>query len=295
MPCIPALLLLVLSCAGTPQGNPSPQRDLQNLLDEPGVKIAAVLPFETPPEEAGIGPLVRTAFYSHFSPRNYRDIEPSRVDRLLRRREAATGEDWRRFSPQELGEILRADFVIYGTVLSFERTFLGVYSQIALTVGLEMVACKTGKGVWQKTLKKRSHDGGLPFSLFGVGAAALRSSLHMTHERTVGLVDRVSRELAEAVPEPPAPGATPTWFEVQVASFLDPVKAELTARRFDGKGAQGRIEPVSLEGRVYHRVLLGPYRTAAEAEEARRRIAEETDLQPLVVCHEEAPATEESD
>ncbi len=292
---VPAvLLLLMLSCAGSPSEDPACGSALQEILAEPGVKIAVVLPFESPPEEPEIGPLVRRAFYSHFSPGNYRDIEPSRVDRLLDRQDEKGPKGWEDLSPAQLGELFRADFVIYGRVLNFDRTFLGIYSQIALTVGLEMVSCRTGKGVWQKTLTKRSHDGGLPFSLFEVIPAALRSSLHMTHERTVGLVDRVSRELAEAVPGPPGSRALPSWFELQVASFLDPVKAELTVRRFEGEGAKGRIEPVSLDGRVFHRVLLGPFPTAAEAEEVRRRIAADTAFQPVVVHHDEGAATGES-
>ena len=293
---VPAVLLvLMLSCAGSPSEDPASGSALQELLAEPGVKIAVVLPFESPSDEPEIGPLVRTAFYSHFSPGNYRDIEPSRVDQLLDRQDENDLKGWEDLSPAELGELFRADFVIYGRVLHFDRTFLGIYSQIALTVGLEMVSCRTGQGVWQKTLTKRSHDGGLPFSLFEVIPAALRSSLHMTHERTVGLVDRVSRELAEAVPGPPGSRALPSWFELQVASFLDPVKAELTVRRFEGEGPKGRIEPVSLGGRVFHRVLLGPFPTAAEAEEARRRIAADTAFQPVVVHHQEGAATEESD
>jgi hypothetical protein len=291
----PVLLLLILSCAGAPSEDPARTAALHDLLAEPGVKIAVVLPFESPPDEPEIGPLVRTAFYSHFSPRNYRDIEPSHVDRLLDRRNEGGPEAWKGLSPAELGELFRADLVIYGRVLSFDRAFLGIYSQIALTVGLEMVSCRTGKSVWQKTLTKRSHDGGLPFSLFEIIPAALRSSLHMTRERTVGLVDRVSRELAEAVPDPPRSRDLPSWFELQVASFLDPVKAELTARRFAEESAKGRIEPVSLGGRVFHRVLLGPYPTAAEAEEARRRIAAETAFRPLVVHHDEGEAIEEGD
>ncbi|MCF8062994.1 MAG: SPOR domain-containing protein [Deltaproteobacteria bacterium] len=285
---VPAvLLLLTLSCAGSPSEDPDRQPALQDLLAEPGAKIAVILPFDTPPDEPEIGPLVRTAFYSHFSPRNYLDIEPSRVDRLLDRRDDETEEGWRHLSPVELGALFRSDFVIYGRVLNFDRTFLGIYSQIVLTVGLEMVSCRTGEGVWRKTLTKRSHDGGLPFSLFEVIPAALRSSLHMTHERTVGLVDRVSRELAAEIPEPADPRAFPSCFDLQVASFLDPVKAELTVRRFERDSRNGRIEPISLNGRVYHRVLLGPYPTAAEAEEARRRITAETAFQPIVIHRDE--------
>lgn len=277
------VLLLTLSCTVHRTGGSDAGAALRECLVESGPKIVAILPFENTTEEPGIGVLARTAFYSHFSAKRYYDIEPDQVDLLL---EAQNGEgkgEWRRLSPAALGSLFRADFVICGRVLHFDRVFLGVYSQIVLTVGVEMVSCRTGKGVWWKTLTKRSHDGGVPFSLLGVIPAALRSGLHMYHERTVALVDRISRELAADIPEPAASNMDPFHFEIQVASFVDPVRAESTLRRLELEEGKGRIEVVSLEGRIYHRVLVGPFSTMAEAEEVRGRIAGETAFLPIVI------------
>lgn len=286
-------LLFCASCASSRTQAPEAVASLEDLLGEPGARIAVVLPFENRTEDPEIGALARTAFYSHFSPKPYLDIEPSLVDQRLGLQEEPPGEGWRDLSPVELGKLFRADLVIYGQVLRFERIFLGVYSQIVLTLSLEMVSCRTGAGVWQKTLTRRSHDGGVPLSLIGVVPAALRSGLHLQQERAVGLVDQVGRELAAAIPEPVLPSPGPSHFEVQVASFLDPARAEITVRRVETADWRGRIETVSLEGRVYHRVLLGPFLSAVEAEEARKRIAAETAFRPIVIYRKTEPVPEQ--
>ncbi len=277
-------LALMISCSSVHSpGSSAREASFEALLAEPGSKTVVILPFDAPPGEPDIGPLARTALYSHLSPKNYHDVEPSRVDRLLKLKDEESGAGWRDLPPAELGSMFSADFLIYGRVLNYRRTFLGIYSQIVLTVGLEMVSCRTGEGVWQKTLTKRSHDGGLPFSPLELIPATLRSGLHMKHNRTVGLVDRVSRELAAEIPEPFPSLPVGRPFELQVASFLDPAKADITVRRFCEEGTKGRIEPVILDGVVYHRVLLGPFPSAAEAEKAKTRIMKETAFRPILI------------
>jgi len=287
---------LFLSCAST--GSRTLETPpLEEILAGSGPKTVAVVPFENASDEPGMAELVRKTFYSHFSPKTYRDVELSQVDFLLESQGDETGSSGSvlsSLSPSELGTLFGADFVIFGNVLNFKKTFLGIYSQIALTVGLEMVECRSGKGVWQRTLTKRSHEGGVPFSLLGVVPAALRSGLHMNHERAVSLVDRVSRELASGIPEPPdSEPIAPGYMELQVASFLEPERASETVRRFEGRGIGGRIEQVTVKGRVYHRVLLGPFRLLAEAEKTQAWIVKETDFQPIIVQREGAPPSGE--
>lgn len=275
-------VVLAFSCATRRMEDLDRQGSLETRIAEPGSRTVVILPFENRTSEPGIEALVRKTFYSHFSPKNYRDFELRQVDRLLAFHGNGEGKA---FSARELGELFRADFVVYGEVLTFQKTFLGIYSQIALGVGLEMVSCRDGTGVWKRTLTKRSHDGGIPFSLFGVIPAALRSGLHLTDERTVGLVDQVSRELASAIPEPPEPPVAARYMEIQVASFLEPARAESTVQRFEAQGWKARIEQAALNGRTYHRVLLGPFVLPDEAEQLQARIAEETDFEPIVIPH----------
>lgn len=274
---------LMLSCATHRPLESFSEGGFQELLAEPGPKTLVVLPFETLTEDYDLAELVRISLYSHLSPRNYRDVEPALVDRILELKDEEPDTAWRELTPAELGTLLGADFLVYGKILNYQRTFLGVYSQIVLTVSLEVVSCKTGESVWRRTLTSRSHDGGVPFTPLAFIPAALRSGFHMKQQRTVGLVDRISRELAADIPEPPPALFAVQSFELQVASFLDRNKADMTMRRFGEEGSMARVEPVSMDGRVFHRVLLGPFGTAAEAEREKSRIMEETAFRPILI------------
>ena len=117
------------------------------------------MPFDNLTTDEEMGSLVRRSFYDHFSSKNYRDIELSTVDRVLESLQKKQSGAWRDVPPESLGKFLHADFVIYGKARNYEKLFFGIYSQIALTVEVEMVDCSNGKGVWWKTETKRSHEG----------------------------------------------------------------------------------------------------------------------------------------
>lgn len=245
----------------------------------------AVMPFDnlTPDEE--IGPLVRKSFYNHFSSKNFRDIELSTVDRGLESIQKAKPSTWRDVPPETLGKYLRADFVIYGKVKDYQKLFLGIYSQIALTVEVEMVDCRNGKGVWWKTETKRSHDGGIPLEMLSLMSAAARSGLHLQYEKTLDLVERINRDLVAEIPEPPASPGAPLSVDIQIASFLERSGAASTVDECRRIGLEPRVETVQLTDRTWYRVVLGPYRELPAAERDKKIIVEKTKFKPIFVPH----------
>jgi len=246
-------------------------------------KTVAVLPFLNDTDETGLENLVRESFYSHLSALNYYDLELGRVDSTLKIIEKNASQPWRNKTPAELGEILQADLIVFGKVKSFKKYFLGIYSQIALEVEVEMVECKTGEGRWQKTLIERSHDGGIPFDLLGIAPAAVRSGMHLTKERTVDLVEKLNRNLVAQIPNPPSPPASPTVIEVQVASFLDRALAEKSVKKIQAQGMNPLIKEVKLGENLWHRIVLGPFYNRDEAEMIRERVRQNTKFNPIIV------------
>ena len=107
---------------------------------EDGPKMVAVLPFINETEEEGIHILVRDSFYGQLSALNYYDLELKRLDDTLQAFQKSSGRAWGDLLPAEMGELLHADLIIFGKVKSLKRYFLGIYSQIALEVEVEMVA-----------------------------------------------------------------------------------------------------------------------------------------------------------
>jgi hypothetical protein len=283
------LLLLFFSCAlfQSPEGEDA--RLPEWLRKGQGPKTVVIMPFENLTDEPELEVLLRRSFYSHFSPKNYRDIELAEVDRALETLRSASSKTWKDLSPTDLGEFFHADFIIYGKVMEFQKVFAGIYSQIALKVEVEMVECSTGKGIWWKTIMKRSHEGGLPFSLFGVIPEAVRSGWHMKRERTLDLVDRINREFAELIPDPPGPLVSTFFVDIQVGSFLEKGLALKIQQELQDKGLSPRVETVTIGDRTWHRVLLGPYREMAEAEKVRAAVSENPNFKPIYIYHHLTP------
>lgn len=254
------------------------------LPDNPGRPVwVAVLPFENHTEEKDIHKLVRESFYSHFSSKNYQDNELGEIDRVLSRIEDTSSGPWKELTAPNLCGVFHADYLIYGKVLSFKRYFLGIYSQIALEVEIDMKDCSTGETLWREKLLKRSHEGGLPFDIMGVGSAALRSGMHMQREKTLELVNRLNRELVEMIPEPSAPPISSFFIDIQIASFLEESRARTAVRSLEKKGFNIKIEVVTRGDRTWHRIISGPYHNYKEAEDMKEKIATASEYKPVFI------------
>ena len=244
----------------------------------------AVLPFENKTETEDIDKKVRESFYKHFSAKNYHDIELNEIDRTLEILLKTSSKSWRDISPRDLGSLFRADYIINGQVVDFDKYFLGVYSQISLTVAIQITRCEDAKKVWETVVTERSHDGAVPFGLIGIIPAAVRSSVHLLDEGALDLIERLNRELAAQIPDSSQPmhmAASPVFVELQVASFRDPKRAEKTRQEMEDKGFTPRIEIAMLGDRKWHRVILGPYFKFKDAEHAREKIRRDSSFKPI--------------
>ncbi|MBN1104327.1 MAG: SPOR domain-containing protein [Deltaproteobacteria bacterium] len=286
---IPLLAFFLLSCLFSCSALPTLNDEKTSPVDparangDPGVVV--VLPFQNLTSEANLGNIVRKSFYSHFTTKNYRDIELNDVDRALDVLQGTSANPWKDLPATALGKFFHADFLIYGKVLEYTKVFAGIYSQIALKVEVEMVDAGTGEGFWWKTVIQRSHEGGVPFSLLGIIPDALRAGFHMQKERTLDLIERVSRELVEAIPDAPPSRVSTFFLDVQVASFLEEESALKTRQELQEKGYAARVEPSRIGDRTWHRVLLGPYPTAAEAGKVKASISEDPKFKPILIHH----------
>ncbi len=93
---------------------------------------------------------------------------------------------------------------------------------------------------------------------------------HKTQSRGAGTVwvSLASKEL-EALGESAAPSngssATQGGYAVQVGSFTDPARAENLLSNYQSQGRSGEIRQVTLAGKLYYRVWLGPFSTQQDA------------------------------
>jgi TolB-like protein len=278
------LLLFVFSCSSSGSQRLDSTSPAWLSKDGPPPTVA-IMPFDNLTTDEEMGSLVRKSFYNHFSSKKYRDIELSTVDRVLDSIQKKQSGAWRNVPPESLGEYLHADFVIYGKVRAYEKLFLGVYSQIAMTVEVEMVDCSNGKGVWWKTETKRSHEGGIPIEIWSLLSATARSGLHLQRETTLDLMERISRDLVAEIPEPAVSPGGPFSVDIQIAAFLEKSRAAATVDECKRIGLEPRVETVQITDRTWYRVVLGPYEEVPAAERDKKLIADRTKFRPIFVNH----------
>lgn len=279
------LFLFIIACTSIESQNETNISKLHWTENQATPKTAIVMPFDNETQEKDIEKLVRKSFYNEFSSKKYHDFELDEVDRSLKLLEELSNRPLKEIPVSTLKDFFHADFIIYGQVKEFKKVFLGIYSQIALKVKIDMVETSSGEVVFSRTITERSHDGGVPFSFFGIIPAALRSGLHMKEERTLELANRLNRELVDQIPDPPSPPISLFFIEIQVASFLEKERALKTLNELKGEGLNPRIETVKIGDRLWHRLLVGPYYDLSEAKKIRESVIQHSQLKPVFIYH----------
>ena len=277
---------VLLLCSCSQMKSRCDEKHVPSLLrtNDPAPKYVVILPFKNSSTKENLDVDVRRTFYNHFSSKNYYDFELHDVDEALKVMNKLYSREWRLFSPEEIGKYFNADFLIYGEVLGFKKLYLGIYSQIAITVKVTMIETQSGKTAWTETVLKRVHQGDFPLNPFSLFSASVRCGLQMQKEKTDDLVDRVCRNLVDKIPDPNVSRMSAFWVDIQIGSFRDKIKARKLAEDIQGKGFSARIEKASFKRNYWYRVLLGPY-GFAEAKEVKRIIAKNKQLNPFIIQH----------
>ncbi|MBI9076643.1 MAG: SPOR domain-containing protein [Desulfatibacillum sp.] len=239
-------------------------------------KSVALLPFENLTECPGIAKLVRESLYSHLSPKLFEDVELTEVDSRLEAVGAASYEDMKNVDVQELGRLLHADSVVYGSVTKCSKVFIGIFSQVCVATSLEVYDTRTGEKVWEDFQEACFNDGGVPLDLLSIPLTAMRSGMNMRDVVRVRVVDDMCRTLVARVPSPGEtihPGDSPAplpdsrdTFELQVGAFQEQDGAVETLVSMQDKGFPAFMRKDEEQGKVWYRILLGPFERRTDAE-----------------------------
>jgi hypothetical protein len=177
----------------------------------------AILPFvnNTSTPEAGV--LVRRMFYNFFSSLNYRDLEPFVVDENLRLNDLYTEvTSGKTVSPQQLGQILGVDAVIYGDVITLGKIFALVYSDNQAGLNARMVSCKTGQTIWALEHTIHIEEGEVPMSPIGLATAVFKTALSHTLASHTKAATELCMEMVATIPNPPGVSVPPPKIQALV-------------------------------------------------------------------------------
>lgn len=113
------------------------------------IRSVAILPFINNTNDVD-GPAVMREIFTAEMGRYYYVIKPlAETDQILKDQMGITlGSQLDMAKPQQLGEKLGVDGVIYGSLEDFSHKITGVYNVKRVRVRVKMVNCKTGETVW---------------------------------------------------------------------------------------------------------------------------------------------------
>jgi hypothetical protein len=316
MICRVGFALLCSACSIKPlkpvaPATPTPAFASWSQSGEPDKRLC-VLPFNdrtgtTPTAgQQELAEYVRESFAGHLSVRRFTDAELHEIDAQL---DTIAG-GWENQPPQQLGKFLHCDALVYGEVTRAKRLYLGLYSQLTLEGEVHIISATTGQFLLAASHTTRFRSGTLPFSIIEVIPGAVMNLHNMTDAQLVRAIDDLGRRLAEKVPDlpsspPPAapqetltPPSTPAIggepppalvhaeydrYQVQVASFSTVGEAQQTARVLRGKGYRPAIAETSNSPQPKHNVMVGPFPSMQEAQQASSQIQKILRVTPLVV------------
>ncbi len=172
----------------------------------------AVLPFSNQSDSEFAYAVVRQTMYNHFASTNYRWLHWQDVDQRLQLAGLESDAALDDMSSQQLSELLGVDGLIYGEITHYNKTFAGIYAQVAVGVQLKFVSAD-GDVLWEVKDVQRSHAGGVSSSPVGLILNALASAKHIYGDLNLyRAADELGRDLAKDMPQPEALGqrARPT-------------------------------------------------------------------------------------
>jgi hypothetical protein len=165
-------------------------------------RTVAVLPFINRAESHEGSEAVRRGFYNHFSSLPFKDLELYRVDNLLRKAGLQDPVVINQTSPQELGQILNVDAVVYGTISDFDKLFAVIYSNVSVGAEIRMMDAKTGRMLWRGQHVTRIHEGGISTSPIGLIATVIATAMNVRDIQLLRACDDLFRDMVSTIPMP---------------------------------------------------------------------------------------------
>ena len=235
----------------------------------------AVLPFRDFTATEGLADLVRISFYSHLSTLPYRDVELQNIDYQLGKHGLNDHRKLSKVSVKQIGELLRCDAVVFGTVLDFQRLFAGIYASITVSAAIQVWDTRTGRMVWADNEEIRTYEGGVPLSLIDLPMITVRSGLHMRNGIKVQAIEDLTRKLAENLPVPSsiANPRSPSEYTLQAGAFSEPDRARKLQDDLKKNGYPVFIRRNNDPRGIWHRVMIGPFSTLHEAMQTKERLS----------------------
>jgi len=164
-------------------------------------KNIAILPFINRTKNDQAFDIVRKTIFSHFAAKNYQTLHINEVDQRLKAASIIKPEQLDDFECRQLLNILKVDGLLSGEITHYNRTFLGVYAQVAVGVRLKLINNNCDM-VWNAEKVVRKHEGGVSTTPVGLIMQTVAAAMHVREINLFRAADELGRSLMNDIPEP---------------------------------------------------------------------------------------------
>lgn len=243
----------------------------------------AILPFTNQTSTPGIDEEMRVEFYGHMSALPFKDVELNVIDDTLGRRGLSSPKALSQVSVKALGRLLGCDAVLFGNVFEFQRVYAGLYSSMNVGLSIKIWDTRTSEIVWSDRYTARIHEGGVPLTLMDLPMITLRSGMNLSNTVKLHAMDETCRYLVRRIPTPKTvTPVTPAGYTLQIGAFSSEERALSVKYRFKHDGFPVFIRQSRDDRGLWHRVLLGPYKSLENALEVQRKLRDNHQTDSLV-------------
>ena len=165
------------------------------------VEKVAVLPFNNQTEFINLGHVVRTALTANLSPKGYSVARAGEIDHFLEMAEI-NRDNIDLINISQLGKIVKADAIFYGTVTHASKIFAGIYSVVAVGASIKMVDTVNGNTIWAAEHIEKTHGGG-PFAIspFSIPNEVFDSAINVRKKVIEETAQRLVKKFMDGIPD----------------------------------------------------------------------------------------------
>lgn len=161
----------------------------------------AVMPINNKTKIKDIDITSRNFIYGFLANKNYKDMELKEVNKRLTQlceiKECRPSD----LSPEEIGDYLASDVLLYTTMNSLSRFYALVYSQMKASVDLKLVDAKTKKIVYKNSASAGVYKISLPSTIFSLLESSIGNIWMLGEQEKQDVLGYLFRRTFEDFPE----------------------------------------------------------------------------------------------
>lgn len=162
-------------------------------------KTVAIIPFQA--DNVKTSQVVTRYFYNNFSALNYKDIELSTINRIIK----DTNIDINNLSKDDikmLGKAFDVDGIIIGRVTDFDKLFAVIYSSVTVGAKIDFYDVNSGEKIWKFKEKAKKREGGFSIDPIGIAMQLALAAYNLRDVQMYRAAEDLFRDVFKTIPNP---------------------------------------------------------------------------------------------